>query len=448
MLGKRASFEWQVGNSENWDDFDPIESVSDVEAVSETAAPQAGRRWQGLKRVLRGLLIVIVLTGAVAGYGFWREYEAGMRRVRTDIQGTIDAEAWAWQNHKDAVNEGLIADSADRSWVHWLAWNQQWYRRWAGDHAQQPAFEIESIELRDDLALVEVVATQPGEPWMREPYREIRFYRQVDRQWLRTSPQPEFWGAERTADTDYFHFEFYQRDAAALATTIETIDELYAGLRRDVGVGLPPADEKLTIKVVPSTDVTSWHFTGDTLRISSPDLLQVPAEVSDAARLTASIAYPLTRRVVDQALRETRIDSQWGPLVDGMRHWLAGEDNPLPSAWRWYVKGLLKQRLRRASTVHLTHFVTPHWASLDQGERWVRILAGESVVDYAVEVYGRDRLPALLRELSEHETWDTLVPTVFDVPLEEFEAGWRLYLADRFGSNLQQATNSSPPLAD
>ena len=435
MLGERTTFEWQVGESDNWDDFEPIKSILDGGEIVEKAGPEIGDRWQGLRRVLRGLLVVVVLAAGVAAYGFWRDYQAGVRQIRTDIQGTIDTEAWAWQYGEEPVADSLLDSEADGGWVQNLRWSQEWRRRWAGEEAQMPAYEIDHIELRDDLALVEIVATQTGEPWMSAPYRETRFYRQVGNRWLRTAPRTEFWGASRTVETDHFHFEFHQRDAEALASTIEEIDALYLELRRDVGLGPPPIGEQLTIKILPNTDVISWRFMEDTLTISSPALLRVPENVPQAARLAESILYPLARRVVKEAVPETERVSRWSPMVEGVRHWLSWENSAVPSGWRYHVEGLLKERLEDASYRQSVYSITSKGKPWDRSDWWTRIAAAEAVVDYAIERYGRDQLPALLQAMDEHDTWNTLIPAVFGVSLEEFEAGWQAYLAMRFGSD-------------
>ena len=45
-------------------------------------------------------------------------------------------------------------------------------------------------------------------------------------------------------------------------------------------------------------------------------------------------------------------------------------------------------------------------------------------MNYGVETYGRDTLPMLLLATGEHANWDTLIPAVYGVSLEQFEAGW------------------------
>ena len=53
-----------------------------------------------------------------------------------------------------------------------------------------------------------------------------------------------------------------------------------------------------------------------------------------------------------------------------------------------------------------------------------------SIVDYVVAVYGRDQLPVLFDALGNHLGWHELVPTVFEMPVDEFEEGWRAYWSE------------------
>jgi hypothetical protein len=54
-----------------------------------------------------------------------------------------------------------------------------------------------------------------------------------------------------------------------------------------------------------------------------------------------------------------------------------------------------------------------------------------TVLDYVVATYGRQQLPMLVGALGEHKRWETLIPAVFGVPMEEFERGWQGYLAEQ-----------------
>ena len=47
--------------------------------------------------------------------------------------------------------------------------------------------------------------------------------------------------------------------------------------------------------------------------------------------------------------------------------------------------------------------------------------------------YGLERPPKLVASLGQHDSWDMLIPAVYDALPEEFEAGWQAYLATHCG---------------
>ena len=51
------------------------------------------------------------------------------------------------------------------------------------------------------------------------------------------------------------------------------------------------------------------------------------------------------------------------------------------------------------------------------------------LIEYAVERYGEETLPVLLTTLDKHNSWETLIPAVYEVETGEFEAGWRESIA-------------------
>jgi hypothetical protein len=268
-------------------------------------------------------------------------------------------------------------------------------------------------------------------PWATSPYRETRFYRLVGQRWLRTAPDESFWGEPQKIGTEHFRFEFRQRDAEAVQAVAAEIEDLYAALRRDAGLGPPPASERLTVEVLPRTDLRSWRFVEGRLKVPSPALEPVPVVLPNAARLSQSIRWPLTWRVLEEALQQFPMEAQWRPVVEGLRLWLGSTNNALPSAWRYDAEGRLREGLAEHWPVHLADLNT-RWNRWDWPGRWVGNVFAETVIAYAVATYGHERLPALLQGLSEYGTWETLIPAVFGVPADDFEAGWQAYLAARY----------------
>jgi hypothetical protein len=57
-----------------------------------------------------------------------------------------------------------------------------------------------------------------------------------------------------------------------------------------------------------------------------------------------------------------------------------------------------------------------------------------TLIDCAVTAYGRERLPALIAGLGQHESWDALIPAVFGISAAEFEASWQVFLATHYSA--------------
>ena len=55
-----------------------------------------------------------------------------------------------------------------------------------------------------------------------------------------------------------------------------------------------------------------------------------------------------------------------------------------------------------------------------------------TLIEYAVAIYGREHLPALVAGLGQYDSWETLLPAVLGVSGTEFEAGWQAYLAAHY----------------
>lgn len=425
MGTREVVLDWQIGDEEDWDASlsAPPFFISEPEPELKPAILSHRPHWN---YALASLVAFALLMMAAVGYGFWQRYQQALVRIRTDIQGTMDLEAWAWRNGDDSLLASLIDTQRDEAWAYRFQRAQEWMRRWAGDQLQMPKVEAQDVKLYDDLALVEVLVTQPALPWETVPYRETRFYRLVDGRWLRTAPAPTLWGPSQTVETEHFHFEFHQRDTKAVTTAAPKVEALYEELHRLVGLE-EASPERLVIKVVPRTDVISWRFLTDQLTIPSPALLAIPQDMSAAEALIQAIAYPLTRRVIDQAAQQAQVKAQWQLLVLGLRLWLSWDNSRLPSFWRFRLEESLRQRMAQEPALRLADLSGsgPTWLDSD---RWASTMAAVTVVDHMMTRYGRDRLPALLRGLGRYESWDELIPAVFGVPADAWEASWQAHL--------------------
>jgi hypothetical protein len=132
-------------------------------------------------------------------------------------------------------------------------------------------------------------------------------------------------------------FHYRQQDAPAVLAVAPQVNNLYATLRRKLGLPLKAWEEKLVIEVSvthPPGVATPWLGVPDPIRVPSPAVYLAPVDLTDAELLAQSIALPLLEQVLAQASKHHAIGAAWQPLLDGLRLWQVW-DLELPlAAWR------------------------------------------------------------------------------------------------------------------
>lgn len=266
------------------------------------------------------------------------------------------------------------------------------------------------------------------------------------------------------------------------------IDPLTTKLVIDVTVDQLPAED------LPAFD--AQHY----VRVRSPALYVAPIDLPDEQLLAQAIALPLLRNRVMQAAEHHKIGPEWQAVVEGLALWQLWQTELPLAAWRdeivrWQYTALpaaqpgakialpahyqelcASHRLwmwspiqidiplvcvegdwehwhwngwkASAPLTHLEQLALPSPAAL---EKWGsfglgapvhinhpgRKVALSTLIEYAVSTYGRERLALLVASLGQHQTWDTLLPAVFDVTAAEFEQGWQSYLVTHYGARLE-----------
>ena len=450
-------------------------------------SPQLRPRSQLLLGIVASCLLAIV----GAGLYLRDSAAAGLTRIDAEVQDIVETEAWTQQTGKSLLTSSLVDSQADRQWQERFRWNLNYSGPFSAVEMAQGNAEIQNIALRSDLAMVAV--TVQGSDGTRR--RQTRFYRQDQNDgWLRTSPSSAFWGSTQTVETAHFRLHYRHRDEPAVLATAARLDTIYADLRRDAG--LPPAKDKLTIEVKPlsTRQLDYLQLENNRLEVHSPLLLQVPETLSDEEILTKSIVNRLVAYVLRESEQRVAIRWQWRPMLSGLRLWQAyvgsdslvlwyqdtvswlHEDAPDIRSGRRAANLQDLSRLCRADVIwkydlpgDLAHplCTDANWAlrlpsialrpvrldafyelgESDQeltrpwAEEWVRRVAAATVIDYIVETYGRQRLPALMVGFRTYDSWDALAPAVLGVPAEELEAGWQTHLQDQISA--RSAANAS-----
>lgn len=427
MIRQRTPIlDWEIEEADAVEPALPLVQAVDI----APEAPPPRRFSPRFSRLLRGVVALTVLAVAILALVVWQRARENIIHIRGAIEGTISLEGRAWVTQDKELWQSLIDEDAAPGWRTRFERVETFYRRWSGEEARAPQVEVRDLELLGDIALVQAVVTQTNATWAPWPYRETRFYRNVDGRWLRTAPDAAFWGAEQTLETPHFHFKYYERDAEAVEALAAEVEALYSQLRADAGLPPDPTTRPMTIEVLPRLDLTSWRFIGDVLTLPSPALLPVPVDHPDTDRLVRSLIRPLSARVLGEALTQTPVRAGWYPLVEGIARWASWQAGPLPSPWEMHLGDHLRKLLADGQPPSLNILTGPAPYSVD---RWVRAKAAETVIDFVVVTYGREWLPALLRGLSVHTSWDTLIPDVFGTSRAEFEAHWQRFILVIYG---------------
>jgi hypothetical protein len=475
------------------------ESEADWERRREPVLPEtpaAASRRLRLQGYLWGVVALLLLL-ATGGYWWWRSVQAGSHQAEAELAATAHGELGVVTQAPTPMFASHTDNLTDADW--WLQHAPEAPGMpMAGQATESATFADGTLPIREihgDQAVTRVVMyTEHGAP----AYRQTRFYRRIGSEWRQTPPDAALWGPERSLEMSSFVYHFRQNDAEVVIAVASQVDALYTTMRRNVGLPIPVAREKLVIEVSvtqPPGQALSWFSAPDRIIVASPALYLAPVELSDVELLVQSLALALSGHVLAQAKEQYRPGVSWQPMLDGLGLWQVWDlDLPL-AAWRtevvtWLYTNLystgsrqppvLPERYTDLCAAHTLWMPSPvqlgiplacselDWENwyyqswgprdpllrLDQLTLWTppdesigqtgasyvphpgQTVALATLVEYAVTTYGRERLPALVAGLGRYNTWDRLLPAVFGVSAAEFEAGWQAYLVTRYGVSL------------
>jgi hypothetical protein len=455
--------------------------------------PAGGRRLQ-LNRSfwsVVALLLLLVSTGS----WWWRADQAALPQPVADVTASAQPALGEIVPGRASVAAFVTDGQATLSREQHLA--QEGISLSAAGHPTeldaQIAIGVRTVEVWGEQAVAHVVTrAEGGAP----AYRQTRFYRRTAKGWQPTAPNAALWGTARSLETPSFVYQFRQNDAQAVVAVLPQMDTLYRSMRRNVGLPLISATEKLVIEVSvtqPLGKAALWLQVSDRFIVPSPALYVAPVELTDAELLAQSIALLLLDAVIAQAGEQYALGSTWQPMLRGVRLWQVWDlDLPL-AAWREEVVRWLYVDLPTASPGqsdllpnHYPKLCADHklwmpsplqidipfvcaereseyidllpWSGrgppmrLDQlavpvllDEELIqssaagqviypgRVVVLATLIEYAVATYGHERLSTLMAGMGHYDTWDTLLPAVYGVSPAEFEAGWQVYLASQYG---------------
>lgn len=481
MLKRRAKLEWEFLADKDKDKDKPWPSMpQNVEDRAEQDGNLLIRR-----AILFSLTMAFFLIAGIGGAYARQEALKGVEAIEQEVQAVVEAGEWVQHEAPELSADVLVDDSAS-SYVQWMVTKEQdLLAAKANGHASKLDAHIHDLFLTGGTAVAEVILTGLAPAHGTPPvYRETRFYRETEQGWLRTQPDPALWGALRTLETDHLIWRYRQRDEAPVIGVAQQIDALYGQLQRDYGLAQSPEEAKQVIDVqvdaVPGIISPLMDTPTEAIVVPSPSMYIVPVEWTDAEILGQSVALILLENMWIRAVEQHRIERSRS-LLFGIRLWQLWETRLGLSEWRddvvrWLYGDVasdadeseaeLPARYRELCAAHGIWMMTPatigvplRCDSSDSGpyfrevtvpglRRYSLIGLKETehfydiritqlgkpiqmftVVDYAVTAYGRERLPDLVAALGRHDRWETLVPAVYGVSLDEFERGWQQHVA-------------------
>jgi hypothetical protein len=436
-----------------------VEEENDWQALSlppsPRARPNSWRRWRSpWLWALLGLLLL-----SVGGGVFTLEHaaQAGWDALEAELHNAVAADAW-------------LARPATS--------------------AAPPAVQVVQAEVQAAQAtmqaIVQTVVTETLASGETRAYRTTDVYRESAAGWQRVEPSAALLGPLQTRATRYFQIDYYAVDAEVVRALAPRLDALYEQACASFGLSPSALAQRITVdlaELVKGASRTAGHFwrsssgvAGEVILLPSPLLLQLPVEQPAAEWLYQAAASSVVEAVIWQLpLKMPRgaYRFRWGPLLDALKLWqvrqaggaLAGERVPvfrqmygtasgakdsfgvgaacrMDLLWQqttavfWICHKLTMQTLRAAGDTLLRS--PAQRMRLATANEWGETVALETVVEYAVARYGEERLPRLVQALSDHASWQTLVPAVFGVSAAEFEAGWQAYIAAHYQAPIPQ----------
>jgi hypothetical protein len=199
---------------------------------------------------------------------------------------------------------------------------------------------VQTVELRGDIALVEVVTEH-------EPVRLARFYRQTDLGWRHTAPQATFWGQELVLDYGQAIVRCYERDLPYVEPLVQEILRTLDQVSPMLGT---PSNGTLEVSFIPD-DGPPGLFSGRIV-LPSPWLSGIPVDGawSEAyldeltSWVTYQVAFQLIYADAERGLGQIReallegdaaSQAQKGTtLASGIESDARHDDDPLPQVLR------------------------------------------------------------------------------------------------------------------
>lgn len=372
-------------------------------------------------------LFLLALAAILMGSMPFTPDQLEQRRTEEGVAAALASEYQAWQQ-KDRDQFAALLDlpAAER-------WQWEWRDYWSLSAADftDLALDLRRVDRQGEIVRVEAVVTRPSTKWWRSsPYRETRFYRETEQGWLRTVPPDSYWGPLQATETEHLRFEYRAHDAPVVEPQVARLQSIYLELCELLGLE-PEVQYKWTYVLMPDrTDGrTGYYYRTE---YTSPALSEVPDMLSDQEYVAQMIVSTMASRAVYGAspIRRSYLH-RWEMVVWSLYGWLRTDLLDQRSPWHAQAQEIFRESL--ANQLPLTLNEIENWPENNRPaqERVMRqYMVSESIIDFAVTTYGREKLPLFIEGMERYRDWESLTANVFEKSAAEFEAEWNRYLTE------------------
>lgn len=396
--------DWKVGEGEAPDDIQDVED-------------RPRRKWRIPRWLWLGTLGVLIFAAISAGAYTFLGSRAGEAKIRVEIQQAADLEIWARQNNNRVVFFESLDQSSPREWR-----NRQ-FRDWQEGEEWRSGAEVVHAELYDGLAWVDLKLTNKT----GKTYREGRFYRRgVDGRWRRSNGDETFWGPSRLLETQYFQIQHRLRDAPYVRQASEGLDEWYRQIRADFGLPAPSGSRVVDVVADPEAAASA------NLVLKSPHLDLRTSDDSLSNLLRGWLAYKIAEELLQEAAPTLARDNRstaHRAVVTGIIYWEVNQFAPFTVSETTELRTLLTEAVRGNALIPLRE-LQPFYS--DQERQRLLWPHQVSAASFLAETYGRASISRFLKQTT--DPLDRSVQVAFGVPYDQFEAGWRQYIQQKYVS--------------
>lgn len=293
-------------------------------------------------------------------------------------------------------------------------------------------------------------------------------------------------GVRRTILSEHLRISAAGADVATVEGSAAELDRRYAdafalaALPAQHGQGAP--DGRLVVYLRAGAPV-GWEEAAGQVFLPAPSGQNGARPISERRLLLQSWQLALAERVAREVADAYSLPYGWLPFLGGLRLWLLWDgDGPLADGKERTVHWLLdpsRRPLTQAEAAEMCALfslwqrspldyalpvgcentgdlspspvplpttltaIAPIYPPRDTlSEQFApnfpvperaRAIALALLFDYTAERYGRASLTRLLAALPAHSQWDSLIPAVYGLSAQEFEAGWQGWLAAKYG---------------